>query len=112
MKILLDEDLPHQLRHEIAGHRIFSLQRTWDGQAWRMAICSSALADAGFNALITNDRGLEYEQDQSMLPLAVVVLILRENTIEASSPSLSTVGERAWKSKITRTGEGDLTRTV
>ena len=85
MKILLDEDLPHQLRHEIAGHQIFTTAYMgWSGV--ENGDLLQRAADAGFDALITNDRGLEYEQDQSSLPLAVVVLILRENTIEAIRP--------------------------
>lgn len=39
-------------------------------------------ADNGFNALITNDRGLEYQQNPLELPVAVVVLLPKANTIE------------------------------
>jgi hypothetical protein len=48
----------------------------------------STAAQAGFNALITNDRGLEYEQDQRTLPLAVIVLQPPTNTIEDIRPLL------------------------
>jgi len=46
-------------------------------------------AAEGFDALITNDRGLEYEQDQTALPLAVIVLLADSNTIEAIRPLYS-----------------------
>ena len=39
-------------------------------------------ASAGFDVLITNDRGLEYEQNLASLPLGVVVLIAKSNIIE------------------------------
>ena len=39
--------------------------------------------DAGFDALVTNDRGLEYQQNLTALPVAVVVVLAPANTIEA-----------------------------
>ena len=48
-------------------------------------------ASAGFDALISNDKGLEYEQNPTALPLAVVVLISKDNkraTIEGMVPKL------------------------
>jgi hypothetical protein len=36
--------------------------------------------------LITNDRGLEYQQNLNALPLAVVVILATANTIEAIRP--------------------------
>lgn len=43
-------------------------------------------AASGFDALITNDRGLEYEQNLDTLPIAVIVLLAESNTIEAIQP--------------------------
>lgn len=45
-------------------------------------------AEAGFDVLITNDRGLEYEQNLATLPLAVVVIVAKANTIESIRPCL------------------------
>jgi hypothetical protein len=36
---------------------------------------------------VTNDRGLEYQQNLSDLPLAVVVVLAAANTIEAIRPA-------------------------
>jgi hypothetical protein len=44
-----------------------------------------AAAD-GFDALITNDRGLEHEQNLGSLPMAVIILLAKANTIEAIRP--------------------------
>jgi hypothetical protein len=63
VKLLLDENLPHKLRTQLPGHECFT---------------------AAY-------RGLEYEQDATSLPLAVVVLIANDNklkTIEALVPRL------------------------
>lgn len=43
-------------------------------------------ADAGFDALTTNDRGLQYQQNLNSLPVAVIALLAAANTIEAIRP--------------------------
>ena len=85
MKLLLDESLPHQLRLELPGHECFTAAfMNWsgieNGELLRLA------AGAGFDALITNDRGLEHEQNLGALPIAVIVLLAKANTIEAIRP--------------------------
>ena len=69
MKLLLDENLPHQMRLELPNHEIFTAaymkwNRIENGELLRLA------AEAGFDAVITNDRGLEYEQNLHELPVA------------------------------------------
>ncbi len=86
MRLLLDENLPHQMRLELPGHEVFTAAYMgWagveNGELLRRA------AAAGFDALVTNDRGLEYQQNLSELPLAVVVVLAATNTIEAIRPA-------------------------
>ena len=85
MKLLLDENLPHQIRLELPGHDVYTTAyMKWggieNGELLRLA------AYAGFDALITNDRGLEYQQNLSVLPVAVVVILVKSYTIEAIRP--------------------------
>ena len=85
MKLLLDENLPHQLRLELPGHECFTAAyMNWsgieNGDLLRLA------ADAGFDGVITSDRGLEHEQNLDKLPIAVIVLLAKANTIEAIRP--------------------------
>jgi hypothetical protein len=85
VRLLLDENLPHQMRLELPGHDIFTAAYMgWagveNGELLRLA------AAAGFDALVTNDRGLEYQQNLDELPLAVVVVLAAANTIEAIRP--------------------------
>lgn len=85
MKLLLDENLPHQVRLELPGHEVFTAAyMRWsgieNGELLRLA------AEAGFDAVITNDRGLEYEQNLDTLPIAVVVVLAKSNTLEAMRP--------------------------
>jgi hypothetical protein len=83
MKLLLDENLPHQIRRELPGHEVITVAYMKWGGIDNGALLKLA-ADAGFDAVITNDRGLEYEQNVGSLPLAVVVLLAKSNTIEAA----------------------------
>lgn len=85
MKLLLDENLPHQLRLELPGHDVFTTAYMgWsgveNGDLLRLA------AGADFDAVITNDQGLEYQQNHDTLPVAVVVIIAGANTTEALRP--------------------------
>jgi predicted nuclease of predicted toxin-antitoxin system len=85
MKLLLDENLPHQLRHELRGHDVITAAfMGWSGIE-NGELLTVAAANA-FDAIITNDRGIEHEQNLQSLPLAVVVLMARANTLEAIRP--------------------------
>ena len=85
MKLLLDENLPHRLRLEIVGHEVVTAAYLgWAGIENGLLLRQAAAG--GFDALLTNDRGLEYEQNLSSLPLAVVVLLAPTNTIESLLP--------------------------
>ena len=76
------------MRLELMGHEVFTAAyMNWagieNGELLRVA------SAAGFQALITNDRGLEYEQNLNALPIAVVVLLPTSNTLEAVRPLYS-----------------------
>ena len=87
MKLLLDENLPHALRTAIVGHEVSTVAfMGWSGvENGRLLVEAAA---AGFDALVTNDRGIEYEQDLDKLPLAVLVLLAPANTLESLKPLL------------------------
>jgi hypothetical protein len=46
-------------------------------------------ASEGFEAVVTNDRGVEYEQNLATLPIAVVLLNAEANTLETLRPRIS-----------------------
>jgi predicted nuclease of predicted toxin-antitoxin system len=87
MKLLLDENLPHQLRHELPGHDCFTVAYMgWGGIENGELL---ALAEShGFDALLTKDANLEYEQNLIDLPVAVVVIEAASNDIEDIRPLL------------------------
>ena len=85
MKLLLDENLPHKLRLELSGHEVFTATfMGWSGieNGELLAIA----ARHGFDAMLTTDRGMEYEQNTSDLPLSVVILKVPTNAIEDIRP--------------------------
>jgi predicted nuclease of predicted toxin-antitoxin system len=87
VKVLLDENLPHALRIEIMGHEVFTTQYLgWTGIENGTLLAKAATE--GFDVVVTNDRGLEYQQNLHTLPVSVVVLIAQANTIEAIRPLL------------------------
>jgi hypothetical protein len=87
MKLLLDENLPHALRLELPGHDVFTVHFLgWDGIRNGMLLARAA-AD-GFDAMITMDNGVPYQQNLATLPLSVVVLTARSNDMDDLQPIL------------------------
>jgi hypothetical protein len=106
VKLLLDENLPHQIRLELPGHDVFTAAyMKWDGiengELLRRA------AAAGFQAVLTNDRGLEYQQNLGALPVAVVVVLAQADTIEAIRPAYDEI-----LSALARIHPGDFVKIV
>jgi hypothetical protein len=90
VKVLLDENLPHKLRAEIVGHEFFTAAYMgWSGIENGELLALAA--KEGFDVLLTNDRGLEYEQNPALLPIGVIVLLIRSNVIESIRPLLPNV---------------------
>ena len=85
MRLLLDENLPHQLRHEVTGHRCFTA--TYCGfEALANGTLLQAAAEAGFDAMLSMDRGLEFQHDLKRLPLSIVLLHAPNNKITSLRP--------------------------
>lgn len=78
MKLLLDENMPVELRREIHGHVCETVAyRRWTGK--RNGELLQLAADAHFDALLTKDTNLPYQRDATNLPLAVIVLATPTN---------------------------------
>lgn len=87
MKLLLDENLPHKLRLELDGHDVFTTTYMgWSGISnGELLGCAER---EGFDALLTIDRGMEYEQNADNLACAVIILLVNSNQIEVIRPLL------------------------
>jgi hypothetical protein len=85
MKILLDECVPVLLRHELLPHQVFTVtNKEWKGIV-NGQLVSLAAAD-GFEAMLTMDQLIEKELDPATLPLTVVILQARSNSLKRLLP--------------------------
>lgn len=90
MKLLLDEILPHDLRRELAGHEAHSVQYLgWSGIK-NGALLARAAASR-FDALLTMDSGVPYQQNVATLPIAVIMLSAASNDIDDLLPLVPNV---------------------
>ena len=72
MRLLLDECVPARLRRSMLSHQVSTVvQEGWSGVKNGKLL---ALAATGFDAFITVDKNLSYQQNTSNLPVAVLVL--------------------------------------
>jgi hypothetical protein len=78
MRILLDESLPKELRSELPGHDV----RTVQEMGWSSVKNGDLLARsvAQFDVFVTADQNL------STLPVAVVVLVAKSNRMQELQP--------------------------
>ncbi len=85
MRVLLDENLPHDLRHLLVGHEVFTVTfMGWSGV--QNGDLLQKAAEGGFVALITKDSGMEGQHDARSLPVAVVILRAATNDLEDIKP--------------------------
>ncbi len=80
MRILFDESLLRRLSCELLGHTVTTVaQSGWtgleNGELFRVAA-------EKFAVFLTPDQNIEYQQNVRTLPLAVIVLVVRNNTFE------------------------------
>tara|TARA_B110000263_G_C15165174_1_gene444235 strand:- start:474 stop:800 length:327 start_codon:yes stop_codon:yes gene_type:complete len=74
MKLLLDESIPKRLAKSFPDSiQVSTVQENgWGGM--KNGTLLRTAADGGFNALITADRGFEYQHNLKTLPLSIIIL--------------------------------------
>ena len=86
MRILLDENLPHKLRKLLGDHDV----RTASFQGWA-GLSNGALLkaaeDAGFDAILTADQGIRYQQNRKNLRIALIVLSDNDESVITANVS-------------------------
>jgi len=89
MRLLLDECVPKRLTRELHGHEAKTVQDMgWAG------IKNGALlrlADGQFDALLTVDQGIEYQQNLSGMRISVVIMLAPSNDVDDLRPLLPAV---------------------
>ena len=88
MKLLLDENIPRQLKQDIVDHHEFTVrEKQWNGKL-NGALLTLMLAE-GFEALVTADKNLEHQQNFNKYPIPVLVLHTYRITYEDFKPLVS-----------------------
>ena len=89
MKILLDECLPRKLKFELPGHDVATVSEIgWSGRTNGELL---RLAEPRFDAFITIDRGVKYQQNLRSKKLAVIQLAALDNRFETLRPLMAQV---------------------
>ncbi|MDN5862645.1 MAG: hypothetical protein L0H19_04265 [Salinisphaera sp.] len=84
MRLLLDESVPRRLRNALPGHAIrTAVEMGWGGVKNGALL---ELAAARFDAFITVDKNLPYQQNIAAIPLAVVLLSAHSNELPVLLP--------------------------
>jgi predicted nuclease of predicted toxin-antitoxin system len=79
MRLLLDECVPARLRRSLPSHQVSTVvQEGWSGVKNGKLL---ALAATGFDALVTVDKNIAYQQNTSSMPVAVLVLDTASNDL-------------------------------
>ena len=84
MKVLLDECVDRRLAPDIVGHNVRTArQMGWTTIKDRELL---ALAAAEFDAFVTVNRSLSFQQNLTLLPISIFVLRARTNRLSELRP--------------------------
>jgi hypothetical protein len=73
MLLLLDENIPKRLKSDLSAHEVFTIRECgWSGLSNGMLL--KKLIENNFNALITFDKNLQFQQNFKTYPITVIVL--------------------------------------
>ena len=85
MKLLLDENVPRQLKRDITDYEVFTVrEKGWNGKQ-NGELLQLMLVDE-FNVFITADKNLQHQQNFKKYPIPVVVLSAYRTTYEYFKP--------------------------
>ncbi len=89
MRVLLDECVPKNLRRELPGHEVRTVvEMGWAGTGNGLLLRQAA---AEFDAFLTVDQGIEFQQHLVGVDLAVIVMAAPSNKIEDLRPLMPRV---------------------
>jgi hypothetical protein len=78
MRLLLDENLPNRLKFDFSEHEVYTVrEKQWNGI--KNGELLKLLLDGGFDALLTFDKNLQYQQNFSKYSITVFVLTAKIN---------------------------------
>jgi hypothetical protein len=106
MRVLLDENVPRKLKYRLGPEHDAT---TVPEHGWSGLLNGDLLsaADGEFDAFVTVDRGLEYQQGLAGLSIRIIVLRSLSNKYEALLPLVPSI-----RSALSRARPGEVVRVV
>ena len=102
--MLLDECLPKRLTRELPGHVVRTVpQMGWSGR--KNGLLLRTMAAQGFEAFVTMDKNLPFQQNLADLPIVLIILFAASNRYPQISPLVP-----GLVSALTRASRGDVIR--
>ena len=79
MKLLLDENLPKRLKLDFENHEIYTVwDKGWNGK--KNGELLRLMIDDNFDALLTFDKNLKFQQNFNKYTIPVLVLNTKDNS--------------------------------
>ena len=89
MRILLDEPVPRRLGSLLVGHEATTVPKSgWAGIKNGKLL---ALAATKFDAFLTTDQNIEFQQNLAALPIAILVVVAKSNRLRDIEPLLQDI---------------------
>jgi hypothetical protein len=91
MRVLLDECVPRKLKRELPEHEVLTVtEKGWSGIMNGELL---ALAGAEFDAFLTVDQNLKYQQNLQTFHISIILLVARNNRLKTLLPLMPEVRE-------------------
>lgn len=92
MKLLLDENLPKRLKSDFPEHQVFTVRDMgWSGK--KNGELVQLMLKEGFDALLTFDKNLQYQQNFNKYQLPVIILFAQDNTYQTLTTIVPAIRE-------------------
>ena len=110
MKVLLDENLPHRLRHRLGSHEAFTVSYMgWAGL--KNGELLKAAEEAGFEVFFTGDQTLAYEQNLTKRCIAILVLsTIDRDILKSNAPLIAAALDNVTLGSIQQVDCGNFSR--
>jgi predicted nuclease of predicted toxin-antitoxin system len=110
VKVLLDENLPHRLRHRLGSHEAFTVSYMgWAGL--KNGELLKAAEEAGFEVFVTGDQTLAYEQNLTKRCIAVLVLsTIDRDILKSNAPLIAAALDNVTLGSIQQVDCGNFSR--
>jgi hypothetical protein len=108
LKVLLDHCMPRLFERQLEGHEAIHTSRLGWGKLLNGDLLTTA-EEAGFEALVTVDRNISFQQSLASRKISIVVIQSRSNDLRTLMPMarlvLVTLADLAPSTVVTVTGE-------